>query len=329
MEKIRVGVLRGGTSPEYDVSLKTGDSVLRHLPEHKYLPVDLLMTKDGTWHANGMPTSLAKVSHKVDVVFNALHGEYGEDGKVQRLFENFGIPFTGSTSLPSSIGMNKVLSKQIFQNMGLKTPSYYSVSNKRLLEDMEHEDTLQLLIFEILGIIPLPLIAKPVSGGSSVGTYIIGDAKSLIDALYKLSKTGWDILFEEFVTGKEATCGVIDSFRGQDVYSLLPVEIRPASERTFFDYEAKYGGGTEEICPGNFTRRESDLIQNMAKLAHKALRLRHYSRSDFIVTPRGIYILEVNTLPGLTQESLLPKSLKAIGSSLPEFLDHIITLALH
>ena len=114
MEKIRVGVLRGGMSSEYDVSLKTGDSVLRHLPEDKYFPVDILVTKDGTWHIGGRPTDLPKVSRRVDVVFNALHGEYGEDGKVQRLIECFGIPFTGSGSIPSAIGMNKALSKEVF-----------------------------------------------------------------------------------------------------------------------------------------------------------------------------------------------------------------------
>ncbi|MFA5830965.1 MAG: D-alanine--D-alanine ligase [Candidatus Paceibacterota bacterium] len=328
MEKIRVGVLRGGTSPEYEVSLKTGASVLRHLSEHKYFPVDLLMTKDGMWHANGIPVEPAKISRKVDVVFNALHGEYGEDGKVQRIFEMFGIPFTGSASLPSSLGMNKVLSKEIFQRAGILTPSYFSVSGNRLREETEHNDTFQFLVFEILGIVPLPMIAKPVSGGSSVGTYIIKDAQDLVSAINELSETGWDILFEEFIEGREATCGVIDSFRGQDFYSLLPVEIRPASDKSFFDYDAKYGGGTQEICPGHFSERESATIQNMAKLAHKVLRLRHYSRSDFIVTPRRIYMLEVNTLPGLTEESLLPKSLHAIGATLPEFLDHIVNLAL-
>jgi len=329
MEKIRVGVLRGGISPEYDVSLKTGDSVLRHLPEHKYHTVDLLMTKDGTLHANGLPTSLSKISRKVDVVFNALHGEYGEDGKVQKLFENFGIPFTGSASLPSSLGMNKVLSKEIFQKAGLLTPSYFSVSNKRLREEMKEEDTFQFLIFEILGVLPFPMIAKPVSGGSSVGTYLIENPDELVDVLAELAETEWDILFEEFIKGREATCGIIDAFRGQETYSLLPVEIRPASDKTFFDYDAKYGGGTQEIVPGNFSRKQSVDIQNMAKIAHKTLRLRHYSRSDFMVTPEGIYILEVNTLPGLTGESLLPKSLRAVGSSLPEFLDHIVGMALH
>ena len=328
MEKIRVGVLRGGMSSEYDVSLKTGDSVLRHLPEDKYFPVDILVTKDGTWHIGGRPTDLPKVSRRVDVVFNALHGEYGEDGKVQRLFECFGIPFTGSRSLPSAIGMNKALSKEIFRKHGLKTAIHAIIPAKRVREDFEDDDALQFLVYEILGVVPLPLVAKPVSGGSSVGTFLVHDANELLIALEYFAKTDWDVIFEEFIAGKEATCGVIDSFRGKDSYSLLPVEIRPPSHKTFFDYEAKYSGKSEEVVPGNFSREESATIQNMAKLAHQALGLRHYSRSDFIIGKDGIYILEINTLPGLTQESLFPKSLNAVGATLPEFLDHIVVLAM-
>jgi len=328
MEKIRVGVLRGGMSSEYDVSLKTGDSVLRHLPEHKYVPVDMLVTRDGVWHINGLPTDLVKVARRVDVVFNALHGEYGEDGQVQRQFENFGIPFTGSGALSSSIGMNKALSKDIFKKHGLRTAAHLVVSSRRLLEDIQDDTTLQYLIFEILGTIPLPLVVKPVSGGSSVGVFIVKNADALFDAIVALAEKNWDIMFEEFIPGKEATCGVVDNFRGKELYTLLPVEIRPSAHKSFFDYEAKYGGESEEICPGNFSRKESRELQEMAKLAHQALRLRHYSRSDFIIGEDGIYILEVNTLPGLTAESLLPKSLKAVGSTFPEFLDHVVGMAM-
>ncbi len=121
----------------------------------------------------------------------------------------------------------------------------------------------------------------------------------------------------------------MDEFRDEEIYSLLPIEIRKPVDSAFFDFKAKYGGQSQEICPGNFTAKEKKEIQDMARLAHKALGLRHYSRSDFILHPkRGIYILETNTLPGLTSESLLPKSLQAIGCSLPDFLDHLITLAL-
>jgi len=328
IDKVRVGVLRGGISPEYDVSLKTGGAVLEHLPKEKYHPVDILLTKDGTWHINGLQTDLPKISRKVDVVFNALHGEYGEDGKVQRLFEHFNIPFTGSGSLSSAVGMHKGLAKEEFKKAGLRTAKYVIFPGERIKNDVKRPHLFQMLVIDILENIPTPLVAKPVNGGSSVGTFIARTEMDLPGILLDLADSGWDIIFEEFIAGKEATCGVVDDFRGEKLYSLLPVEIRPLESSQFFDYTAKYGGGSEEICPGNFTRDESRVIQNMARSAHRALGLRHYSRSDFIVTPKGIYILETNTLPGLTEQSLLPKSLEAVGSSLPEFLDHVVNLAL-
>jgi D-alanine-D-alanine ligase len=311
------------------VSLKTGGAVLQHLPRDKYHPVDILLTKDGTWHTNGIPTDIPTLAKKVDIVFNALHGEYGEDGKVQRLFDNFSIPYTGSGALSSAIGMNKSLSKERYKMAGLRTAPHIVIDGARIQQDVHSPHAFQKLVFDILERIPTPFVAKPICGGSSVGTYIVREDMELADVLLKLALSDWDIMFEGFVAGKEATCGVVDNFRGEEHYTLLPIEIRPIASRPFFDYEAKYNGGSEEICPGNFSRQESRTIQNMAKLAHKTLGLRHYSRSDFIVTPRGIYILETNTLPGLTEQSLIPKSLNAIGSSLPEFLDHIITLAMN
>lgn len=329
IDKVRVGVLRGGISPEYDVSLKTGGAVLRHLPKEKYHPVDVLLTKEGEWNVNGVPADIPTLAKKVDIVFNALHGEYGEDGKVQRLFDNFSIPYTGSGALSSAIGMNKALSKESYKRAGLCTAPHIVIEGARIREDVHIPHAFQKLVFDILERIPVPFVAKPVCGGSSVGTHIVREDMELPDVLLKLALHDWDIMFESFVAGREATCGVVDNFRGEEHYTLLPIEIRPIASRPFFDYEAKYGGGSEEICPGNFSRQESRVIQNMARLAHKTLGLRHYSRSDFIVTPRGIYILETNTLPGLTEQSLIPKSLHAVGSTLPEFLDHVLTLAMN
>jgi len=132
------------------------------------------------------------------------------------------------------------------------------------------------------------------------------------------------VLIEEYIAGKEATCGVVEGFRGYGHYPLLPIEIR--HNKDFFDYDSKYSdNGAEEICPGNFSRAEKEELEKMAVEAHKVLGLRHYSRSDFIIHPkRGIYILETNSLPGLTEKSLIPKSLSAIGSNIKEFLSHIL-----
>lgn len=319
MTKKKVGVLRGGPSSEYEVSLKTGKSVIDNLPEH-YTAVDILISKDGVWHYLGTPISPEKVFKKVDVVFNALHGAYGEDGTVQKILDKFLIPYTGSNALASAVGMNKVLSKKVYKGAKLKTPIHATVKKGK---NSPKE------ILKIFNSFPMPAVVKPVSGGSSVGTAIARTLAELGVAVADALQYSDTALIEEFIAGKEATCGVVDNFREEAIYSLLPVEIRKPSDCAFFDYKAKYGGQSQEICPGNFTAKEKEIIQEMAKEAHKALGLRHYSRSDFIIHPkRGIYILETNTLPGLTGESLLPKSLKAVGCPLPHFLDHLIKLAL-
>ena len=150
----------------------------------------------------------------------------------------------------------------------------------------------------------------------------------LLDAVKKASEFDDDIIFEEYIKGKEATCGIIDNFRGRKTYSLFPIEIKIPTNN-LFDFNSKYSGVTEEICPGNFSRKESKAIQEMASLAHQALGLKQYSRSDFIVHPRrGVYILETNSLPGLTRESLFPKALNVVGCSFEDFLDHLLGLAL-
>ncbi|MCX6718946.1 MAG: hypothetical protein NTZ38_01035 [Candidatus Taylorbacteria bacterium] len=136
-----------------------------------------------------------------------------------------------------------------------------------------------------------------------------------------------DVMLEEFIPGIEATCGVVEGFRGEELYALPPIEIRPLI--SFFDFEAKYAGKSQEIVPATFAQKIKLEIEDLAKRIHRALGLKHYSRSDFIIHPhRGIYTLEVNTLPGLTDESLIPKSLRAVGSDTHELIDHLIQLAL-
>ena len=319
MMKNRVAILRGGPSSEYEVSLKTGKSVMDNLVD-RYEVLDIFIDKEGTWHYQGAPITPEKLFKKIDVVFNALHGSYGEDGTVQKILDRFNIPYTGSTALASAVGMNKVLSKKIYKNNNLKTPIHTTISK---------ENNSSVEILKLFKTFPMPAVVKPVSGGSSVGTAIAKTLSDLEQAVTEALKYSDTALIEEFISGKEATCGVIDNFRNEAVYSLIPVEIRKPAESDFFDYNAKYGGKSQEICPGNFTAVEKQMIQKIAIDAHKALGLRHYSRSDFIINPkRGIYILETNTLPGLTGESLLPKSLQAVGCSLPDFLDHLIKLAL-
>lgn len=320
MEKIKIGVLRGGPSSEYDVSLKTGGSVLKNLSEDKYNTQDIFIARDGQWHFRGIPIEPKKVFSQVDMVFNAMHGEYGEDGTVQQLLDAFSIPYTGSTAFASAIGMNKLLTKQSIENYEIDTPAYIII---------EESENLEKDIFDIFRSFAMPAVVKPVTGGSSVGVTIAKSFDELRDGIYKALGHSPKVLIEEYVNGREVTCGVVEGFRGDDFHSLMPVEIVVSDKSDFFDYNAKYSGETQEICPAPLDKIIKEEIQRLAVEVHKALGLRHYSRSDFIVSPRGIYFLEANTLPGLTPNSLLPKSLDAGGTKLPEFLDHLVELALN
>jgi D-alanine-D-alanine ligase len=323
MHRIRVGVLRGGPSDEYEVSLKTGASVLNNLSQEKYNPVDILIDRKGIWHVGGKPVKQFEALAHVDIVFNALHGNFGEDGKLQHILENHHVKFTGSKSFASALGMNKTMSKEVYNKNKIKTPLYRTVDKNE-----NSEIDIEKIINQIFHTFPLPIVIKPVSSGSSVGVSIINDYRLLKDALDTAFKHSDSVMIEEYIKGKEATCGVIDNFRDCEFYTLPPIEIRPHNGK-LFDFEAKYEGKSDEIVPGNFSEEEKKEIERLAIEAHKALGLRHYSRSDFIIHPkRGIFILESNTLPGLTDESLLPKALHSVGASLSHFLDHIVGLAI-
>lgn len=318
--KSRIAVLRGGPSSEYEVSLKTGDAVLKSLPPH-YEGVDILISQDGTWHVGGVERTPEEAMRHIDVAFIALHGQYGEDGKVQRILEQLGVPFTGSRSLSSAMSMNKHVTKGALSRLRdkVKFAAHKVFSREEIAEKGPHEIFRQ--IFH-------PSIVKPLSAGSSHGITVVNSFLDLEKALARALEHDDSVIIEEFVEGREATCGVIEGFRGEGHYALLPVEIIPHVESPFFDYDAKYSGKSQEICPGNFDEATKRAIQEASQAIHGELGLRHYSRSDFIVHPkRGVYFLEVNTLPGLTSESLFPKSVKAVGSSMPEVLDHIIRLA--
>lgn len=319
MTKIKVGVLRGGKSSEYDVSLKTGGSVLRNLSEDKYDARDVFISRDGQWHFRGMPSMPEKIIKQVDVVFNAMHGEYGEDGTAQKILDAFSIPYTGSAAFASAIGMNKLLTKQGIENYNINTPEYTVI---------ERSDNLDKDILNVFRSFTMPSVIKPIIGGSSIGVTIARNFDALRDGVYKAFEYSPKVLIEEYIYGREATCGVVEGFRGEDLYALMPIEIIPPAKSAFFDYDAKYNGETQELCPSNFDRVIKDEIQRIAIEAHRALGLRHYSRSDFIVSPRGIYFLEVNTLPYLAEGSLLQKALAACGATLQEFLDHLVGLAL-
>ncbi len=331
--KIRVGVVRGGISSEYEVSLKSGGHVLSQLRgeklNHKYEPLDILIDREGLWHLNGLPVSLEKLSRSVDVILNALHGDFGEDGKIQQIFDEWNIPYTGSGAMASAIGYNKGLSKEQFSQLNIKTPQHLLIPQYQEDFDGPIHEYARRKAREVFQKLSPSWIIKPLTGGSSIGIHFCKTLPELASAFEDMATKNVSVIVEEMIVGKEATVGIVENFRGRDLYALPPIEIRPPAKSEFFDYEAKYSGESQEICPGNFSASEKKELEKLALAIHQGLGLSHYSRSDFIVAPkRGIYALEVNTLPGLTGESLLPKALSAVGSDTSEFIDHIIELAL-
>lgn len=319
MSRIRVGVVRGGMGHEYDISLQTGGNVLRNISRDAYEPYDILITRDGTWHLNGVPVSVERVGHAVDVVFNALHGEYGEDGKIQQILNSFSIPYTGSTAFPSAVGMNKALAKDCFFRAGIKTPLGLVI---------RRGDDITNAALKVFRKLPPPYVVKPLTSGSSVGLSLTRTVDGLIVAIEYALKYSPAVIVEEYIKGKEITCGVIDSLEYDRSHATHPVEIVLPEGMDVFHHSLKHHDTVERISPARLSDTEREMIQSLALRAHREIGMRHYSTADFIVSPRGVYLLEVNSLPGLTDTSLLPLSLQSADLSLREFIDHILTLAL-
>jgi D-alanine-D-alanine ligase len=331
---IRVGVIRGGISDEYGISLKTGGNILSNIRnsylKDKYLPYDIFIDKNGIWHLNGIPVSIGELCEKIDVAFNALHGSYGEDGKIQRELEYYNIPFTGSDSTVSNIGYNKSLSKKVFESIGLKTPKHMLFS--AYLEDLDGPKNFYAIkkAKEVIKNIPPPWIVKPVCGGSSMGVFVCKDFVDLVRAFENGVNQKTSVIVEELIAGREASVVTIENLRDNDIYTCPPVEIRIPKEKSFFDFDSKYIKVSEKVCPANFSFEEKKELERLARIIHLNMNISHYSNHDFIIHPqKGIYVLEVNTLPGLTEHSILPKALLSVGLDLPEFIDHIINLTLN
>lgn len=318
MTKLRVGVMRGGPGSEYHISLKTGGNVLAALSRDKYEPHDILLTNKGEWNIDGVPIHPSKLNQHVDVVFNALHGEFGEDGKVQNILDFFSVPYTGSTVLASAIGMNKDLAKKHFEKIGIKVPRGVVVSRGEEIE---------AVLARVKNKISAPYVVKPLSGGSSIGLSLARSDKELIAAIEYALRYDGEAMVEEYVRGREITVGVINAVGGERAYAMAPLEVL-IPEGVLFDYDQKYVNPIHPIGRARMRDDERSALEHAALHAHTSLGARHYATYDFILGDDGPCLLEVNTLPGLTNTSLLPKSLGLFGLPMPEFVDFVIHLAL-
>lgn len=313
---MRVAVFMGGRSGEHEVSLRSGAAVLGALATlgHEALPVTFGNAGGGRWGAPEAEitgsigeTLLAVERWRPDVVFLAMHGPDGEDGRVQGALEMLGIAYQGSRIQASAVGLDKIRTKDVFRAFGLP------VATDRVVHARTDGSIDSGLWDEVASELGLPVVLKTRASGSSVGVEIVRTKDELVARGIAMLADAGTLLCEQYTRGREFTAPVLEDEDGTP-RALPAVEIRPKTA-AFFDYEAKYTpGASDEICPAPITPELEDVIRKLGLAAHKALGCRGYSRTDLIVTDDGRpVLLETNTLPGLTAESLLPKSAAVAG----------------
>lgn len=364
MSRIRVGVLMGGASSEREISLASGKMIAEHLPRDRYDVVMLdtlaLMAANPriapglrerarellAHHASAerleqrdrelpsafqeeirraaaatLPATEAIVptggATRIDVAFLALHGPYGEDGTIQGMLEILGIPYVGSGTLASALAMDKVMAKKVLAADGIPVPRGLAVDGADFRRDPEG-------VARTAAAVVVPAVVKPSRQGSSIGMTLVDEPAGMRAALEEALRFDTQALVEERLQGSEITVGVVGN---RELQALPVVEIVP--KRAFFDYRAKYDPGlSDEICPARIPAEAAAAAQELALRTHRALGCRGLSRTDMILTEAGPVVLELNTMPGMTVNSLLPKAAKAAGIPFGELLDRLVRLAL-
>jgi len=343
----------GGTSAERDVSLASGVRVAEALRSrgHEVLAVDtahgILSAADEQAMSSGkvvktippdvqalvrlnaqLPTTLRSLP-KTDVVFLALHGGQGEDGTLQALLDLTSVPYTGSGHMASALAMDKDLSKHLFRAAGVPTAGWMMVGDREVGTGNREPGTgtrdstaRSKFAREVETELGLPVVVKPSKQGSTVGLSVVREIEKLWPSIEEARQYDDEVMIEQFIPGRELTVGILGD-------EALPVgEIIPVHE--IYDYECKYTAGmAREIFPADLTVEETSTIQELARRAFRALKLRGYARIDFRMSPDGVfYCLEANTLPGMTALSLIPQAAAAAGISFPELCERIVRLAL-
>ncbi len=307
-KKIRLALLSGGKSAEREVSINSGNQVFAALDKDRY-EIFRYDPRDDL-------SKLAQDAPSMDAALIILHGRLGEDGTIQGFLDLLDIPYQGSGILGSALAMNKIVSKELYVREGIPVAPYVVVERGKGANG-------ERMIMDELG---LPVVVKPEHEGSSIGLSIVREKGGLAEALEKAWQYDKRILVEKFIKGVEITGGVL----GNDDLQALPlVEIIPGESHEFFDYEAKYTpGATKEICPARLSPEVTAKAQEYALRAHRVLHCRGYSRTDMIVQGEDLYVLETNTIPGMTATSLFPQAAEAAGYPFSALLDRLVALAM-
>jgi len=309
--KIKIALLSGGISGEKEVSINTGNQIFDALDKNKY---EIFRYDPKTDLKKFISDALNK---KFDLVFPALHGPFGEDGKLQGLMDVLGIPYLFSQCLASALAMDKYKTKIIVEKIGIDVAPSIKIKKN-------DENNLEKIISEL----SFPIVIKPIELGSSVGMSIAKNREELEEGIEKAFQYDKNVLLEKFIKGREITVAIIEN---EQKTKILPViEIIPKVSG-WFDYKAKYEeGGSDEICPAKIPEKTKEKVQILAKKIFEEIGCKDLARADFIWEEGSdtIYFLEINTIPGMTKTSLVPKAAKADGMEFGDFLDKLINNAL-
>jgi len=297
-KKKKIGILMGGISREREISLRTGKAICKALVEKGYMacPIDV-----------GRDIAERLVKEKIEIAFIALHGRYGEDGTIQGMLELMGIPYTGSSVLASALALHKIMAKKILLHEKVPTPPFEFLKR----EEVEREAPRKISL-------PLPFVVKPAREGSTIGISIVRREEELLRALKEAGKYDEEILIEAFMKGKEITVGILNDI------PLPIIEIVPRSG--FYNYHSKYTKGeTEYIIPARIPREKYLHAQEISLRAFQALGCSGFARVDLITDEEGNpFVIDVNTMPGMTETSLLPKAAEFVGISFGELAERIL-----
>ena len=318
-----IAIVMGGYSSEAEISLKSGDVVYNSLDANKYALYKVYIFKDRwfvkldtqEYKIDKEDFSFVKKDIKVnfDCVFNAIHGNPGENGALVAYFDLLGIKHTSAPFYQMSLTFNKRDTLSVIKEYGIQTANSYYMHQRDKINTVN--------IIEKVG---LPCFVKPNRSGSSFGISKVYKEENLEDAILKACKEDEEILIESFLDGKEVSVGVIE-YQGK--IEVLPItEI--VSENDFFDYEAKYQGKSQEITPARISKRKQNRVEEVAKKIYKALNMSGFTRSEFIFVNDEPHFLEMNTVPGMTEESILPQQAAAAGISLEDLFENAILMAL-
>jgi D-alanine-D-alanine ligase len=293
---MKIGVIMGGISSEREISLKSGNSIIENIDKNKYEVLPIVIDKK---------EDIINKTKEIDFALLALHGQFGEDGTVQSVLQTLGIPYSGCGPLSSAMCMDKDVSKSILVAAGIRTAPWIN---------LRKNDSIDYNQINKLG---YPVVVKPTHGGSSVATFIVKEEKDIEKSVEEAFKWDNEVMVEKFIKGDEITCPVY----GDKMFPVIA--IRPNAE--FFDFTSKYeDGGAQEVVV-ELERKLHEEVEKMALATYKASKCEVYSRVDMIVTEEGVpYILEVNTLPGMTKNSLIPKSAAALNIDFSKLIDMII-----